>query len=371
MFRTMTRFSNHPLWQVVARGGLTVLTVSLLLLMVSRLTGLSTASGSITGRNSSKDPMAGPPGTGDRPVEIVEEGADYRLICHAAGITRVPRHPKRICALSAADELLAIGLKPVAHSINDGNFPDYLAETLSDVPWIPNVYGAQMPNLEAVVRVRPDLIITRNTNRQTYLQLSRIAPVVVMLDHLRHYRQRLLDVGTVVGREQQAGARLAWYNAKVDAANAVLHPIIGAKSMAVMVVRPRVYRLFGDQNHVSPLLYGDLKMVRPDLVKNRTWSSTMSPEQLLKFDADYLLLAVDSATEGSRTFTALREHAVWKRVPAIQNERTLIIPKWRHWSDSGILGRALCIDDVLRLVAPQAIASVDLRAEQARSRWRP
>ena len=371
MFRMARTFTSHPLWQVGVRCALPLLTVSLLLLVVSRLTGLSTETGSITGGYSATDPMAGPPGTGSRPVEIVEEGAEYRLIRHAAGITRVPRHLKRVCALSAADELLAIGLKPVAHSINDGNFPDYLAETLADVPWIPNVYGAQLPNLEAVVRVRPELIITRNTNRQTYQQLSRIAPVVVLLDHLRYYRQRLLDVGTVVGREQQAAARLAWYNAKVDAANAVLHPIVGAKSMAMMAIRPRVYRLFGDQNHVSPLLYGDLKMTRPDLVKNRTWSSTMSPEQLLKFDDDYLLLSVDSATEGARTFAALREHTIWKRVPAIRNGQTLILPKWRHWSDSGILGRARCIDDVLRLVAPHAMTSVDARAERARSQWRP
>lgn len=370
MLGTATRFSSHPIGQVAVRCGLTLLTLCLLLLLVNRMGGLSAETGSITGTKSD-DPLAGPPGTGGRPVEVVEQGADYRVIRHAAGTTRVPLRPLRVCALSAADEMLAIGLKPVAHSINDGNFPDYLAEPLADVPWIPNVYGAQMPNLEAVVRMQPDLIITRNTNRQTYLQLSRIAPVVVMLDHLTFYRQRLLDVGVVVGREQEAEARLAWYNAKVEAANAILHPIVGEQTMAMMVVRPRVYRLFGDQNHVSPLLYGDLRMHRPDLVKNRTWSSTMSPEQLLHFDADYLLLAVDSATEGARTFEALREHAVWRRVPAIQHEQTLILPKWRHWSDSGILGRARCIDDVLRLVAPQAIASVDAQAEQARSQWRP
>ena len=317
------------------------------------------------------DSMAGPAGSGNRPVEVIEEGVDYRLIRHAAGITRVPRQPQRVCALSAADELLAIGLKPVAHSINDGNFPDYLVEPLADVPWIPNVYGAQMPNLEAIVRVKPDLIITRNTSRQTYLQLSRIAPVVVMLDHLKHYRQRLLDVGVVVGREQAARSRLAWYNAKVDAANAVLHPIVGQQTMAMMAVRPRAYRLFGDQNHVSPLLYGDLRMNRPDLVLYRTWSSTVSPEQLLKFDADYLLIAVDSATEGRRTYEAIDDHVVWQRVPAIRNRKAIVIPQWRHWSDSGILGRARCIDDVLQLVAPDAIAAVERQAEQARSAYDP
>lgn len=305
------------------------------------------------------------PGAGSRPIEVVEEGEGFRVVHHVGGTTRVPAKPERICALTAADELLSINVKPVAHSINDGNFPDYLAEPLADVPWIPCVYGASLPNMEAVVRVRPDLIITRNTNRQTYLQLTRIAPTVILLDHLVHYRQRLLDVGVIVGRRREAEARLAWYNEKVRAANAVLHPIVGSKTMAMMRIRPKSYRLHGDQNHVSPLLYGDLKMNRPDLVRNRTWSSTMSPEQLLKFDTDYLIVSVDGVAEAARTYDELRAHPVWTRVPAVKNGRVLAISKWRHWSDSGILGRARSIDDVLQLVAPHSIESVNAQAEFA------
>lgn len=303
------------------------------------------------------------PGAGDRPVDVIEEGADYRVVRHAGGVTRVPAKPERICALAAADELLAIGVKPVAHSIGDGNFPDYLAEPLADVPWVPTVYGASLPNMEAVVAVRPDLIITRNTSQQTYLQLSRIAPTVVLLDHLVYYRQRVLDVGTIMGRRREAEARVAWYNAKVDAANAVLHPVVGSKTMALMRIRPRSYRLHGDQNHDSPLLYGDLKMNRPELVRNRTWSSTMSPEQLMTFDADYLMVSVDNAADARRTYDELRTHPVWARVPAIRNGNVLVLTKWRHWADAGILGRARGIDDVVRLVCPDAVTRVNARAD--------
>lgn len=304
------------------------------------------------------------PGAGDRPVEVVEEGAGYRVVRHAGGTTRIPSNPERICALASADELLAIGVKPVAHSISDGHFPDYLAEPLAGVPWVPTVYGASLPNMEAVVRVRPDLIITRNTSRQTYLQLSRVAPTVVLLDHLTHYRERVLDVGTIVGRRREAEARVAWYNAKVAAANAALHPVVGSKTMAMMRVRPKTYRLHGDQNHDSPLLYGDLKMNRPELVRNRTWSSTMSPEQLMTFDADYLLITVDSAADARRTYDELSTHPVWARVPAVKNGQVLVVTKWRHWADAGILGRARGIDDVLRLVRPDALDRVNAEADR-------
>jgi iron complex transport system substrate-binding protein len=359
--RNATRPRANRWWHRALRWGTYFLAVGALAFATTRLAGLA---GDYPPDRSTIDREC-VPGAGDRPVEVAEESGDYRVVRHAGGTTRVPANPERICALSSADELLAVGIKPVAHSISDGYFPDYLAEPLTGVPWVPTVYGASLPNMEAVVRVRPDLIITRNTSRQTYLQLSRVAPTVVLLDHLVHYRQRLLDVGVVVGRRREAEARLAWYNEKVRAASAVLHPIVGARTMAMMRVRPRSYRLHGDQNHVSPLLYGDLKMNRPDLVRNRSWSSTMSPEQLMKFDADYLIVTVDGAANARRTYDELSAHPVWTRVPAVRNGRVLAISKWRHWADSGILGRARSIDDVLRLVAPDSIRSVNARAELA------
>ena len=96
----------------------------------------------------------------------------------------------------------------------------------------------------------------------------------------------------------------------------------------------------------------------------------MSPEQLLKFDADYLIIDADSATEGQRTLRELENHPVWRRVPAVRNGRVLVLSKYRHWADAGILGRARGIDDVLRLVAPESQALVNVQAELALNGYR-
>lgn len=309
-----------------------------------------------------------PPGAGARPVEIVEEDSEYRLIRHAAGETKVPANPQRICALACADELLSIGVKPAAHSINDGWFPDYLAGQLDGVPWIPNVYGNTMPNMEAIVAVRPDLIITRATSRQTYLQLSQIAPVVVLLDHLENYRQRVRDVGAIVGRREAAEARVAWYEAKVAAARRVLKERMGDQTLAFLRVRPRTYRLHGADHHVWPVLYGDLQVKPPRIVAEKLWESTMSPEGLLQLDADYLIVAADSTKGSGRTLAELLGHPVWDRLPAVRAGKVHMISKYRHWADAGILGRARAIDDVLQAVAPEAVDAVNAEAEAERQR---
>jgi iron complex transport system substrate-binding protein len=304
-----------------------------------------------------------PPGAGPHPVEVAEEGVDFRVVRHAGGTTRVPSNPTRICALACADELLALGIKPVAHSIADGNFPDYLEKPFADVPWIPNVYGGNLPNMEAIIAIRPDLIITRVTSRQTYQQLSKIAPTVVLLDHLVYYRQRVLDVGTIIGRRKDAETRVQWFNAKVAAARGILDKQLGNRSMAILRVRPMSYRLQGDQNHDSPLLYGDLAIRRPRLVTERNWTATMSPEALLHLDADFMIISCDPVAGSRRTLDDLFGHPIWKQVPAARNNHVLLISKYRHWADSGILGRARGIDDVLQAVAPNSIDYVNAAAD--------
>jgi iron complex transport system substrate-binding protein len=302
------------------------------------------------------------PGAGPTPVEVVEAGDGYRVVHHAGGVTRVPASPKRICALASADELLSIGVKPVAHSIKDGNFPDYLAEALKDAAWIPNVYGDAMPNLEAIIRVQPDLIITRAPDRQTFLQLSKIAPVVVLLGHARHYRQRVLDVGAIVGRRSEAEARVAWYDAKVVAARKVLHTKLQGQTFAFFRVNPRAFRMSGWGDSSGPVPYADLQLPSPRLVAENEKNISLSPEQLIDLDADYAVIAVDVMAGSARNLEELLDHPAWQRLPAGKQGHATILTQYRHWADSGILGKSLIIDDILRAIVPEAIEAINLQA---------
>jgi iron complex transport system substrate-binding protein len=318
-----------------------------------------------TSERTSQDML---PGAGARPIEVIEEGDGYRVVRHAGGVTRIPSSPQRICALAAADELLSIGVKPVAHSIKDGNFPDYLAETLKDVSWIPNVYGDAMPNLEAIIQVQPDLIITRAPDRQTFLQLSKIAPVVVLLGHSHHYRQRVLDVGVLVGHQHEAEVRVAWYDAKVLASRKVLHAKLHGQTFAFFRVNPRAFRMSGRGDSGGPVPFGDLQLPPPRLVAENERNITLSPEQLIDLDADYAVVAVDEKVGSVRNMHEILEHPAWQWFPAGKNGHAMIVTRYRHWADSGILGKSLIIDDVLRAVAPEALEAVNAEALEAMRR---
>jgi hypothetical protein len=102
-----------------------------------------------------------------------------------------------------------------------------------------------------------------------------------------HRSSKLIHIDRVL-REASA---VQVHDAKVAAARDVLQERLGDRTLAVMRIRPKTYRLFGDDRggkHVQPVLYGDLGVRRPKLVDGRSWSSTKSPEDLLHLDADYL-----------------------------------------------------------------------------------
>jgi ABC-type Fe3+-hydroxamate transport system substrate-binding protein len=92
---------------------------------------------------------------------------------------------------------------------------------------------------------------------------------------------------------------------------------------------------------------------------------TLSPEQLINLDADYAVIAVDVHVGTARNMREFLEHPAWHRMPASQQGHATILTEYRHWADSGILGKGLIIDDVLRAVAPEALESVNIQAAAA------
>lgn len=155
-------------------------------------------------------------------VRTVEITPTHRVIEHVLGTTSVPLELQRIVALSEdiIDPLLALGVTPIAagESIGDA-FAPYYADKLGGVA---SVGQFSEPNLEAVLAAQPDLILDwGRTERPLYDQLSKIAPVVLVSTD-RDAREVLRDLGTVLGMEAQAAARIAQYERAVEAARARL-----------------------------------------------------------------------------------------------------------------------------------------------------
>ena len=105
--------------------------------------------------------------------------ADTRSVETAYGPVTVNGQPERVVTLyeGALDTTLAVDANPVGAVITRGgsDVADYIKSRAGDIA----IVGAPAEtNIEAVISVRPDLILAApRTNEQQYQLLSRIAPV--------------------------------------------------------------------------------------------------------------------------------------------------------------------------------------------------
>src|SRR5699024_482112 len=137
----------------------------------------------------------------------------------AMGTQTIEKGPENIVALewSYAENLLALGIQPAGVADLDGfhqwvNIDKEFDESVEDVG------TRQEPNLEAIRRQDPDLIIAVKFRHEQYLdQLKEIAPVVTFApygeeaiqDHYENMLNEMKTLAKIVNKQDQAEQAIA------------------------------------------------------------------------------------------------------------------------------------------------------------------
>ncbi|MCQ3978187.1 MAG: hypothetical protein DPW09_32580 [Anaerolineae bacterium] len=282
-------------------------------------------------------------------VTVVETAADHRLIAHALGQTSIPADPQRIVSLEDAltDSLLALDLTPIAATTYYGleSFSPHLAPGLAEAANI-GQYGS--PNLEAIVALKPDLILSDAwTAEENYELLAEIAPTVVFTDEYSY--PLLRAVGRTLGKEAQAEARLQAYEQKAGAARAALEAAIGDQTVALLRVFEQELRIEGGIGYTGPVLWNALGLTPHAVVKMDKWNEMVSLELIPQLTTDILLLMPEIGGE-ARTKELLAS-PLWQQLPAVRNGKVYTLNGYNHWLTIGILANEYSMDNLLEVLA--------------------
>lgn len=111
---------------------------------------------------------------------------------------KIPKDPKRIVVLGAT---YAGGLKELdANIVGVANIVDdskVLKDKFKDVDKV------DAENVESVAKLKPDLIITYNTDKNLK-KLNKVAPTIAF-DYMKHdYKEQHKELGKIVGKEDKA-----------------------------------------------------------------------------------------------------------------------------------------------------------------------
>ncbi|WP_414620442.1 ABC transporter substrate-binding protein [Calothrix sp. CCY 0018] len=252
--------------------------------------------------------------------------SECQIIQHDAGETKICGVPKKVAVLGPhmLDILLSLGIQPAGYAEFSA---ENIGQPVSEIPVLgdrvntkPVSLGLRnTPSLEAIVRLKPDLIIGEDFLRQYYSNLSAIAPTVLFSGQENDWKQSIPKIAQIFGREAQAKKIVELYNQKV--AN------LRSELAAVRATYPRVLLFASSElpasievrtgNSFSGVLFQELgfDLVLPENYKAAFGEISISLEVLSQLEPDIIIAIV---TDYLHEDAMDRVKNVWKQNPLTQ-----------------------------------------------------
>ncbi|NES96576.1 MAG: ABC transporter substrate-binding protein, partial [Desertifilum sp. SIO1I2] len=239
-----------------------------------------------------------------RDSQTPSAAAECQQIQHSLGETRVCQPPQRIVVLapSLLELLLVLDLQPVGYADLVKFQSDTLDNPREQIPLLGDritqpiryVGTSTDPSLEAIVQLKPDLILaTLEMNQQEYALLSQIAPTLILpYGAGNDWQENLQKIAQLTDRSELAQNAIAQHQQRVAQVRQNLAPEIQNRSRILVLVGnqlDRGLRVEGNTNSCGSLLENiGFELVLPS--NSPTGSPNLSLEKLPQLPADSVLL---------------------------------------------------------------------------------
>jgi iron complex transport system substrate-binding protein len=277
------------------------------------------------------------------------------------GETTIVGTPERVVGLAPIvyESLVALDIEPVAITLfAEGGasqpyeeFPPYLQERLQGIEMVGN---RNEPSLEAILAVKPDLIIGADAHIEIYDSLSRIAPTLIFegcssncSNENQSWRTTLTGIGEAFGVESRARKVIDDYESKAANAKIALQESVGGESVMLLRLLANGFRIHGPQHStMGHILYDDLGLALPAALPDDLATEFVPMEQLLEVDPDHLFLMKGNEEREKE----LLEGPIWKELSAVKNNHVYEVDV--YWiRGHGAFGKNAIVDDAVRLLA--------------------
>lgn len=286
-------------------------------------------------------------------------------IKHTLGTAEITGTPQRIVALefTYAEDLIALGVQPIGVADVEGykkwvNTTPGLADTVQDVG------TRQEPNLEAIMAVEPDLIITSDLRaKNIYDKLTEIAPTLAFspyqdetgVDQYQEMIDTFNTIADVVGKQDEAVKVLKDLD---DAYAAAAEKIkaAGKENEGVTLVQAYssqnapVFRIFTDNSLAMNILN---KIGLTNAFTESTFEVYGYAEKTVESfpavqDSNfiYIVQADDNVFENQ-----LKDNKVWSNLNFVKENRTYALGG-DSWVFGGPLSAKTIVNKAVELLAP-------------------
>jgi len=280
--------------------------------------------------------------------------ADARQMTDALGNTvTVPEVPKRVITLSEIDldTALTLGVTPVGTINGRGQAapPRYLDGKLP--AGIEVVGDIDNPNLETLLELQPDLILTGPVKPEQLAILNEIAPTVITFNWARPWQESMQRTAQALNREAEAKAVLERYRARVEEARQRLAAHQG-ETLSIVRWNPKgPSYMFKDA--FASTVAEDVGLRRPAHQQDRghTHSMALSLESLELLDADWLVIGtLATSGEAVEAMNQAEQTPAFRQLSAIQAKRFGAVDGSLWTSLGGPMAALQVIEDIEALL---------------------
>ncbi|CAI8807342.1 ABC transporter substrate-binding protein [Bacillus pseudomycoides] len=280
------------------------------------------------------------------------EGKESYVIKHAMGETTIKGIPKRVVVLTneGAEALLAVGVTPVGSTkprAGEEWYP-HLAKDLKDT----KVVGTERDvNLEAIMKLKPDLIIgNKMRHEKVYEQLKEIAPTVYAETLRGDWKENFTLYTKAVNKEKEGQKALDDYKKRIEAIKEKLGDKIVSKVSIIRFV-PGDVRIY-QKNSFSGVVLQDIGFKRPPLQDKDDFAiKGVTKEQIPNMDGDYLFYFTSDKdanknNEGNTIAKEWTEDPLFKQLQASKNNKVFEVDEVIWNTAGGIKAANLMLDDI-------------------------
>ena len=151
-----------------------------------------------------------------------QNGEVERVVKHLKGETVIKGEPQNVAVLQPffIDFLLSLGIQPKA-AVSAGphaedQFSWYFQDQLKGTT---NLGWQVNPNLETILKEKPDLILSSGIHTEAYENFAKIAPTVLIeqveTEGVKDWRKTFLQTSAVFGKEEKAKQVITEYDQQV------------------------------------------------------------------------------------------------------------------------------------------------------------
>ena len=266
----------------------------------------------------------------------------------------VPATPERVVTLNEIDldTALTLGVTPIGTVNGRGQAapPRYLE---GKVPSGIKVVGdLDNPNLETLLELEPDLILTGPVKPEQLAILNEIAPTVVTFKWAEPWQSSMQRTAHILNKDAEAKAFMDRYEARVAEARERLKDHQG-ETFSIVRWNPKgPSYMFKDA--FSSTVVEDVGLVRPAHQQDpgHTHSMALSLESLELLDADWLVIGtLATSGEAVEALSQAEETPAFRQLSAIQAKRFAAVDGSLWTSLGGPMAALQVIEDVESIVS--------------------